>query len=78
MNVSEDTPYSEMYWNLDRSELLSTNPQECVGSCVEDKYINITVESLIRGGEITPCSAMVVNGRLVVDRHGWSTVVMSG
>ena len=50
MNVSEDTPYSEMYWNLDRSELLSTNPQECVGSRIEYKYINITVEFLIRGG----------------------------
>ena len=78
MNVSEDIPDSEIYWGRDGSESLSTNPQGCVGSSVEYKYINITVERLIKGGEITPCSVRVMNGRLVVDRPVWSMGVTSG
>ena len=78
MNVSEYTPDSGMYWNRDKSELLNTNPQECVVSRVEDNYINITLYCLIMGGEIIPCSVRVVNGCLVVDRPGWSVGVTSG
>ena len=54
MHVSEDTPDLEIYWDSNRTELLSLNPQECVGSRVEDKCVNITVAHFRRGGETNP------------------------
>ena len=43
MNFSRDTPDSEMSWYQYSIEVLSPNPQDCVGSRVEGKYVDVTV-----------------------------------
>ena len=45
---------------------------------MEGKYVNITMELLIRAGKMTPRLVMVMNGWLVGDRTESSMEVASG